>query len=319
MRGSGSPLTVSIDAAPSLRLGSGCRPPRVRLRPGSHSPRSWLRSCSRLRTCPDGAGRSPARANPVRQLDSTPADLARRVRAGRADTPPARSSVASPATSSWSRADTRHELLEPERFEHVVVGAALEPRHGRVDPVARGQDDDRQPIRRGARTRRRTFATIEPGQPGRSRMSKVEIGVACDLGGLDPVGNGRRREPVGPETLRRNATICTSSSAIRMRVMGRASGGGSSGMTRLNVDPRPGMLAELGPTAVGNGDGVDDGRAPARSFAHARQLRRVPVRRRWKMVRCCSSGAIPVPSSRTSGGRTPSTEAPSSITDPVLV
>ena len=148
-------------------------------------------------------------------------------------------------TASQRRAHARHELAQPERLGHVVVGTHLEP-HDRVDlGVARGHHDDRH-----LRARPDLAAHVDAGDARQHHVEQHQRGThrveARD--GLGPVGRDLDPEPLA---LQRDPQRV----AVRLLVVDHedqrrfghqtisccgdrsAADSGSSGSTKRNVEP----------------------------------------------------------------------------------
>ena len=95
--------------------------------------------------------------------------------------------------------DPREQLVEPERFGHVVIRPALQPGDGVGRRAPRGEHDHRHPVA-GRPQPVQHGEPVHAGQPD-IKDDQVELpGHRVVIPG-DAVGHHRRSEPVGPQAL----------------------------------------------------------------------------------------------------------------------
>lgn len=87
--------------------------------------------------------------------------------------------------------NTRQQLIEAERFGHVIVGPTAQSRHGVVDPVAGREDQDGQVDRTTAKGMQHC-EPIEFGEPD-VQDHQVELATASHGKGLNTARHHGRR------------------------------------------------------------------------------------------------------------------------------
>src|SRR5690625_1547129 len=186
------------------------------------------------------------------------------------------------------QAHASEQLIEGERFAHVVIRPAGEPGDGVFNGVARREDDD------GNVDALRPDPTqhAEPIQPRQPEIQDEEIEIPREFHGRVSVGHRVGLEPFRPEPFLNKIRDA-------LLVLGDEYPVHSSsltGNTSVNVAPRPGLESTVtSPPCAW---------AIRRTIARPSPLLRSrlfsgPERTNRSKMRCWSSRAIPLPSSRT--------------------